>query len=159
MRAGQPPLLSPPKKIPLHALVSKDKDAEQGRPQDFGWGGAKSLARSAKNILNFAPRKTYFCPRKINFLPYYFLVWNYFGGGHAPPQNQLWGGPWPPLPPPPLDAPVRGAMGNFPGGAPTRPEGPSIRAEARRASAPWMRSRRRGVPFSCVRKFLIFEPL
>ena len=40
----------------------------------------------------------------------------------------------------------RGAMGNFPGGAPTRPEGPSIHAEARRAAARGMRSRRRGVP-------------
>ena len=87
--------------------MSRMNRSKQGRPQDFGLG-AKSLARSAKKrfarsakkILNFAPRKTYFCPPKINFLPYYFLVWNYFGGGHAPPQNQLWGGPWPPLPPP-----------------------------------------------------------
>ena len=47
----------------------------------------------------------------------------------------------------------------FQGGAPRRPEGPSIRAKARRASARGMRSRKRGVPFSWVRKFLIFEPL
>ena len=84
----------------------------QGRPQDFGLGGAKSLARSAKKrfarsakkILNFAPRKTYFCPPKINFLPYYFLVWNYFGGGHAPPKISSGGGHGP-LCPPPVDAP------------------------------------------------------
>ena len=82
--------------------------SSRGVHRILAWGGPnlsrevqkKRFARSAKKILNFAPRKTYFCPPKINFLPYYFLVWNYFGGGPCPPQNQLWGGHGPLSPPP-----------------------------------------------------------
>ena len=47
----------------------------QGRPQDFGLGGAKSLARSekkrfarsAKKILNFAPVKLTLAPLKSTY--------------------------------------------------------------------------------------------
>ena len=79
---------------------------KQGRPQDFGLGGAKSLARSAKKKIRAKREKnSKFCPPKINFLPYYFLVWKYFSGAMPPPPNQLGGGHGP-LCPPPLWTPL-----------------------------------------------------